>query len=118
MMSSLKFGHWIALASMVAVVAGCGSTREGAWETSSETVVLDESGAAQEAQLLAAAQAAWLRRGEEAQALAAVETWKKVVARSRRVAPSTGRWIKRCRWSSTACSSAAIRRSSLLRKRR
>lgn len=80
MMSSLKFGHWIALASMVAVVAGCGSTREGAWETSSETVVLDESGQAQEAQLLAAAQAAWLRRGEEAQALAAVNTWKQAVA--------------------------------------
>ena len=80
MMSSLKFGHWIALASMVAVVAGCGSTREGAWETSSETVVLDESGQAQEAQLLTAAQAAWLQRGDEAQALAAVDTWKQVVA--------------------------------------
>ncbi|MCZ6806397.1 MAG: TRAP transporter TatT component family protein [Deltaproteobacteria bacterium] len=79
MKSSLKFGHWIALACMVAVVAGCGSTREGAWETSSETVVLDESGKAQEAQLLAAAQAAWQQRGDEAQALAAVENWKKAV---------------------------------------
>jgi hypothetical protein len=76
----LKFGHWIALASMVAVVAGCGSTREGAWETSSETVVLDESAKAQEAQLLAAAKEAWLQRGEEAQALAAVNTWQQAVA--------------------------------------
>lgn len=80
MTSSLKFGQWIALGCMVAVLAGCGSTREGAWETSSETVVLDESAKAQEAQLLAEAQAAWLRRGEEAQSLAAVEKWKQAVA--------------------------------------
>lgn len=80
MTSSLKFRQWIVLTCMAAVVAGCGSTREGAWETSSETVVLDESAKAQEAQLLAAAQAAWLQRGDEAQALAAVENWQKAVA--------------------------------------
>jgi len=80
MTSSLKFRQWIVLTSMAAVVAGCGSTREGAWETSSETVVLDESAKAQEGQLLAAAQAAWLQRGDEAQALAAVENWEKAVA--------------------------------------
>lgn len=80
MTSSLKFGQWIALGCMAAVVAGCGSTREGAWETSSETVALDESAKAQEAQLLAAAQAAWLQRGDKAQSLAAVENWKKAVA--------------------------------------
>jgi tetratricopeptide (TPR) repeat protein len=64
---------------MVAIAAGCGSTREGAWETSSESVVLDESAKAQEAQYLAAAEAAWQQRGEEAQALAAVENWQKAV---------------------------------------
>ncbi len=80
MTSSLKFGQWIAFGCMVAVVAGCGSTREGAWETSSETVVLDESAKAQEAQLLAEAKAAWLKRGDEAQSLAAVEKWKQAVA--------------------------------------
>jgi len=79
MTSSLKFGHWTALACIVAISAGCGSTREGAWETSSESVVLDESAKAQEAQYLAAAEAAWDQRGEEAQALAAVENWKKAV---------------------------------------
>ncbi|MDH3623698.1 MAG: TRAP transporter TatT component family protein [Myxococcales bacterium] len=80
MTSSLKFGQWIAFGCMVAVVAGCGSTREGAWETSSETVVLDESAKAQEAQLVAEAKAAWLKRGDEAQSLAAVEKWKQAVA--------------------------------------
>jgi tetratricopeptide (TPR) repeat protein len=80
MTSSLKFRQWIVLTCMAALVAGCGSTREGAWETSSETVVLDESAKAQEGQLLAAAQAAWLQRGDEAQALAAVDNWQKAVA--------------------------------------
>ena len=79
MTSSLKFGHWTALACIVAITA-CGSTREGAWETSTESVVLDESAKAQEADLLAAAQAAWLQRGDEAQALAAIENWQKAVA--------------------------------------
>lgn len=80
MTSSLKFGHWIALACMVAAVASCSTTREGAWETSPEGVALDESAKAQEAQLLAEAKAAWLQRGDEAQALAAVEKWKQAVA--------------------------------------
>lgn len=61
-------------------MAGCGSTREGAWETSSEATVLDESAKAQEAQALAAAEAAWAQRGDEAQAVAAVESWKQAVA--------------------------------------
>ncbi len=80
MTSSLKFGHWIALACMVAVVASCSTTREGDWETSPEGVVLDESARAQEAQLLAEAEAAWLQRGEEAQAKAAVDKLKQAVA--------------------------------------
>lgn len=80
MTSSQKFGHWTALACIVALAAGCGSTREGAWETSSESVVLDESAKAQEAAALAAAQAAWDQRGTEAQALAAVQGWEQAVA--------------------------------------
>ncbi|MGB5810398.1 MAG: TRAP transporter TatT component family protein [Polyangiales bacterium] len=79
MTSSQKFGHWTALACMVAIAAGCGSTREGAWETSSGSVVLDESAKAQETQLVAAAQAAWLQRGDAAQAQAAIDNWQQAV---------------------------------------
>ena len=78
MMSFPKFGQGTALVSMVVLVAACGSTRDAAWETTS-TVSLDESAKAQESQLLAAAQAAWAKRGDEAQALAAVDNWKKAV---------------------------------------
>ncbi|MEM7139338.1 MAG: TRAP transporter TatT component family protein [Myxococcota bacterium] len=79
MTSSQKFGHWTALACIVAIAAGCGSTREGAWETGADSVVLDESGKAQEAAAIAAAQAAWAQRGDAAQAKAAIDNWQKAV---------------------------------------
>ena len=80
MMSSQKFGHWTALACVVAVAAGCGSSHEGAWETGADSVVLDESAKAQEAAALAAAEAAWANRADAAQALAAIEAWQQAVS--------------------------------------
>ncbi len=77
MTSSVKMGHWSALACIATLIVGCGSTREGAWETSADAVVLDESAKAQEADALAAAEAAWLQRDNQAQALAAVNSWKR-----------------------------------------
>jgi len=76
MMRSLNIGHWVALVSMAALVASCGSTRETAWDTTSESVQLDEATRAQVAELSAQADAAWLNRGDEAQAKAAVDALK------------------------------------------
>jgi hypothetical protein len=75
MMRSLKFGHWVALMCMAAMVASCGSTRETAWDTTRGSVKLDEATRAQVSELLSEADAAWLRRDEEAQAKAAVDDY-------------------------------------------
>jgi len=77
MMRSLKIGHWFALVSLAALVASCGSTRESAWDTSAGAVQLDDAGRAQVAQLMAAAEAAYAKRGDKAQAKAAVDAWTK-----------------------------------------
>ena len=77
MMRSLKIGHWVALVSMVAMVAGCGSTRESAWDTESGNVQLDDAARAQVAELIAQGQAAWAQRGDIAQAKAAVDAYTK-----------------------------------------
>ncbi|MFW2390147.1 MAG: TRAP transporter TatT component family protein [Polyangiales bacterium] len=77
MMRSLKIGHWVALVSMVAMVVGCGSTRESAWETEAGNVQLDDAARAQVAELMAQAEAAWAQRGDQAQAKAAVDAWAK-----------------------------------------
>ena len=76
-MSSLKTGHWVALVCMVAVAAGCGPTRETAWDTTSESVQLDDAARAQVAQLMATAKAAWAKRDDPAQAKAAIDAWTK-----------------------------------------
>ncbi|MGD8607933.1 MAG: TRAP transporter TatT component family protein [Myxococcales bacterium] len=75
MMRSLKFGHWVALMCMGALVASCGSTRETAWDTSGGSVKLDEATRAQVSELLSEAQSAWANRGDQTQAKAAVDAW-------------------------------------------
>jgi hypothetical protein len=77
MMRSLNIGHWVALVCMAALVASCGSTRETAWDTTSESVRLDDAARAEVARLMAAADAAWANRGDQAQAKAAVDAWSK-----------------------------------------
>ncbi len=77
MMSSLKIGHWVALVCMAALVASCGSTRETAWDTTSDSVQLDEAAQAQVAELMAVAADAWANRGDPVQAKAAVDAWSK-----------------------------------------
>ena len=79
MNGSVKLGHWVALGCMVTLLASCGSTRTGSWE-SGENVSLDEAQKAEEDKLMAAAAQAWANRGEESQALAAVEAYKAAVA--------------------------------------
>ena len=78
MMRSLKIGHWVALVCMAALVASCGSTRETAWDTTSDSVQLDDAAKAKVAELMAAADAAWANRGDAAQAKAAVDAWSAV----------------------------------------
>ena len=51
MMRSLKFGHWVALLCMVAVVVGCGETRESAWDTTTQAGAVDEATKARVADL-------------------------------------------------------------------
>ena len=75
MMRSLKIGHWVALVCMAALVASCGSTRETAWDTTSESTQLDAAAQKKVVQLLETASAAWANRGDEAQAKAAVDAW-------------------------------------------
>jgi hypothetical protein len=75
MMRSLNIGHWVALVCMAALAAGCGSTRETAWDTTSGSVELDDAARAKVAELMAAADAAWANRGDAAQAKAAVDAW-------------------------------------------
>jgi hypothetical protein len=60
---------------MAALVASCGSTRETAWDTTSDSGQLDDAAQAQAAQLLETASAAWAQRGDQAQAKAAVDAW-------------------------------------------
>lgn len=76
MMRSLWIGHWVALVCVAALVAGCGTTRETAWEPTTAKTPLDEASKAQIAELLAAAQEAWLKREDSAQAKAAVDAYK------------------------------------------
>ena len=75
MMRSLKFGHWVALLCMAAVVVGCGETRESAWDTT-QAGALDEASKAQVASLLNQANAAWDGRADINQAKAAVDALK------------------------------------------
>jgi hypothetical protein len=75
MMRSLKTGHWVALVCMAALVASCGSTRETAWDTTSESTQLDDTTQKKVVQLLETANAAWANRGDQAQAKAAVDAW-------------------------------------------
>ncbi|MGB8329597.1 MAG: TRAP transporter TatT component family protein [Polyangiales bacterium] len=77
MMRSLNIGHWVALVSMAALVASCGSTRETAWDTTSKSVQLDDAARAQVAQLMADADAAWANRGDPDQVKAAIDAWTK-----------------------------------------
>jgi hypothetical protein len=76
MMRSLKFGHWVALLCMVALVTACGSTRETAWDTSDGAGALDEASKAQVADLLQKANVAWDGRNDVKQAEAAVQYLK------------------------------------------
>lgn len=80
MMRSLKFGHWVALLCMAAVVASCGSTRETAWETTEGAGALDEASKAKVADLLNQANAAWDGRADINQAKAAVDALKAATA--------------------------------------
>ncbi len=75
MMRSLNIGHWVALVCRAARVASCGSTRETAWDPATESVRLDDASRAEVARLLAAADAAWAKRGDGAQAKAAIDAW-------------------------------------------
>jgi len=75
MMSSLKIGHWVALVCMAALVASCGSTRETAWDTTSDSTQLDDAAQVKVVALLEAASTAWANRGDKAQAKAAVDAW-------------------------------------------
>ncbi len=75
MMRSLKIGHWVALVCMAALVASCGSTRETAWDANSGSTQVDDSSRAEAARLIAAAEAAWLNRGDATQAKAAIDAW-------------------------------------------
>jgi len=75
MMRSLKFGHWVALLCMAAVLAACGETREGSWETA-QTGALDDATKAKVADLLQQANAAWDGRTDMNQAKAAVDALK------------------------------------------
>ena len=77
MMRSLKIGHWVALVSVAALVASCGSTRESAWDSSTGSVQLDDAARAQVAEFMSAADAAWAQRGDQAQAKAAIDAWTK-----------------------------------------
>lgn len=76
MMRSLKFGHWVALVCMGALVASCGSTRETAWDTTGGAVQLDDAARAQVTELLTVAEAAWSNRGDAAQAKAAIDAYQ------------------------------------------
>lgn len=78
MMRSLNIGHWVALVSMAALVASCGSTRESAWDSNTGSVQLDDAARAQVAELMATADAAWAKRADATQAKAAVDAWTKV----------------------------------------
>jgi hypothetical protein len=73
MMRSLKFGHWVALLCMTALVASCGETRETAWETTKGAGALDEASKAKVAELLHQANVAWDGRADINQAKAAVD---------------------------------------------
>jgi tetratricopeptide (TPR) repeat protein len=76
MMRSLNIGHWVALVSMAALVASCGSTRETAWDTTSQNPYkLDDAARARVAELMSTAEAAWANRGDQAQAKAAIDAW-------------------------------------------
>jgi hypothetical protein len=76
MMRSLKFGHRVALMSMVALLAACSTTRETAWETTEGAGAIDEASRARVADLLNQANAAWDQRADMAQAKAAVDALK------------------------------------------
>jgi hypothetical protein len=76
MMRSLRIGHWVALVCAAVLVAGCGTTRETAWEPATGQVKLDEATKAKVAELVASAQEAWLKREDSAQAKAAVDAYK------------------------------------------
>ena len=76
MMRSLKFGHRVALISMVALLAACSTTRETAWETTEGAGAIDEASRARVADLLNQANAAWDQRTDMAQAKAAVDALK------------------------------------------
>jgi len=60
---------------MAALVASCGSTRETAWGTTTQSTKLDEAARAKVAQLMSAADAAWTNRSDPTQAKAAVDDW-------------------------------------------
>lgn len=77
MMRSLNIGHWVALVSMAALIASCGSSRESAWDTSTGSAQLDDAARAQVAELMAAADAAYANRSDPTQAKAAVDAWTK-----------------------------------------
>ena len=80
MMRSLKFGHWVALLCMAALLAACGSTRETAWETTDGAGALDDASKAQVADLLQKANVAWDGRNDAAQAKVAVEYLEQATA--------------------------------------
>lgn len=76
MIRSLKFGHRVALISLVALLAACSTTRESAWETSESAAALDSASEARVADLLNQANAAWDQRSDMNQAKAAVDALK------------------------------------------
>jgi hypothetical protein len=79
-MRSLKFGHWVALLCMAAVVAGCGATPATAGETTEGAGALDEASKAKVADLLQKANVAWDGRNDINQAKAAVEYLKQATS--------------------------------------
>ncbi len=76
MMRSFKIGHWVALVCVAALVTGCGSTRETAWDTSAGAVSLDAATQAKVNDLLNQANVAWDGRANITQAKAAVDYLK------------------------------------------
>lgn len=78
----------------VGMLMGCGSSREGAWETTSANGEVTAEMQAKLTELLEAAEAAWAQRDDEAQVAAAIENWKTIVSVMPKDAPT---WTKLAR---------------------
>lgn len=73
MTRSIRLGRFIGLTLAVGVALGCGSRRDGAWETTTPPDLVDET---ERTELLKAAEDAWAQRDDEGQIMAAIEKWQ------------------------------------------